>query len=122
MFTVYRVQDSNGHGPFKPGFSKRWVEYRPDHEQLLSWIQEFGFGCVRGLLAKETAGCGCRDLEQLRRWFTRNEYRELLRLGYQAVEMDVERVFAEGPTQCVFGRAMPLNQGTRPVKLYADSS
>ena len=38
MPTVYRVQDADGRGPFKPGFSHQWVEERADHENLLPWF------------------------------------------------------------------------------------
>lgn len=28
---IYRVQDADGRGPFKPGFSRKWVIDRDDH-------------------------------------------------------------------------------------------
>jgi len=63
-------------------------------------------------------GCGCRTLEQLRRWFTPTEYATLHRFGYCAVKMEVGRILAESDIQCVFERAKPLREGVEPVELY----
>ncbi len=114
---VYRVQDGEGRGPWRPGFSHRWVEDRPDHENLLPWPMEFG-RVDRRLLYGEAAGSACRTLEQLRRWFTPSEYRTLQRYGYRAVRLEAGRILAEGPTQCVFGRAKPLREDVKAVNLY----
>jgi hypothetical protein len=63
-------------------------------------------------------GCGCRTLDQLRRWFTKSEYATLIEFGYHAVKMDAGRILAESDIQCVFERAKPLNQGWEPIELY----
>ncbi len=115
---VYRVQDLDGRGPWKPGFSRRWVEDRPDHDALLPWPLEFGTGILDRLLTGEAAGCGCRTLEQLRRWFTASEYKKLLGYGYRAVQMEVGRILAESEIQCLFGRAKPLREDVSSVELY----
>jgi len=39
---VYRVQDKEGRGPWRPGFSQIWVETRLDHMFLPPWYVEFG--------------------------------------------------------------------------------
>lgn len=114
---VYRVQDRDGRGPWKPGFSSRWVEPRADHENLPSWYAEFG-PVHSKLLYGEEMGSGCRTLEQLRRWFTRSEYKRLREYGYRAVKMEVGRILAESEIQCVFGRAKPLNEDVTGIELY----
>ncbi len=114
---VFRIQDVAGRGPWKPGFSRRWVEDRPDHDYLLPWFVEFG-RVERLALVGEHVGCGCKTLEQLRRWFLPSEYATLLRYGYRAVRMEVGRILAESDRQCVFGRSKPLSEDVMDVDLY----
>jgi hypothetical protein len=114
---IYRVQDSDGRGPWKPGFSRLWVEVRPDHKNLIPWYQEFG-RIDHFALTGMHLGCGCRTKEQLQRWFTPGEYAKLFLYGYQAVEMEVGRILAESDTQCVFERAKPLHKDVAIFDLY----
>jgi hypothetical protein len=111
------VQDLDGRGPWKPGFSRVWVKERDDHENLIPWYEEFG-PVQDQVLYGESAGCGCLTLEQLRRWFTKNEYKKLRKHGYQAVKIQVNRIIAESDIQCVFGRAKPLHESVEVIRLY----
>ncbi|WP_299073468.1 hypothetical protein [uncultured Paraglaciecola sp.] len=115
--TVFRIQDADGRGPFKPGFSSQWVEIRADHQNLKSWLDEFG-PIQNELLVGEYAACGCKTIAQLKRWFTKAEYKRLRRLGYNAMRIEVGRILAESEIQCVFGSAHPLNKNTKIVRLY----
>lgn len=117
---VYRVQDVEGRGPWRPGFSRLWVRDRDDHDNLRTWVEQFGVGIIprTGWPFGKHFGCACRTLEQLRRWFTAEEYATLQAYGYQAVSMDVQRVLAESDIQLVFQRARPLRAGVEPVELY----
>lgn len=118
---IYRVQDKDGRGPWKPGFSDCWVEDRPDseYEALKPWTVEFGYTNVLGRsIAGMSLGCGCRTLDQLRRWFTAGEYRKLRQLGYSAVSMEVGRILAESNIQCVFERAKSLREDVHPINIY----
>ncbi len=115
--TVYRVQDAHGRGPWKPGFSAKWVEEREDHDNLIPWLLEFG-PVHEQAIAGMAVGTACRTLEQLRRWFTKSEYENLRRRGYMAVSMDAGRILAESEIQLVFERCRALNVGTVPVNLY----
>lgn len=116
---MYRVQDDEGRGPWRPGFSQRWVEDRPASEfaALQPWPSEFGPVHLRAIFGMHL-GCGCTSIVQLRRWFTPTEYRRLLSFGYRAVRMGVGRVLAESAIQCVFERAKPLTQDVEAVELY----
>lgn len=117
MDTVYRIQDKDGRGPFKPGFSHVWVENRPDLANLPAWFEEFG-RVDKLLCTYETAGAGCKTLAQLKRWFTKKEYKKLKKYGYKAVEMNVDRIIAESKVQCFFGRGKPLRKDIKVIKLY----
>lgn len=116
MTTVYRVQDKDGRGPWKPGFSHRWVEDREDHNNLPPWFVEFGRIDSRGIYGM-TMGSACMSAEQLRRWFTASEYATLRKFGYQAVKMDA-CVLAESEVQCFIQRAKPFNEDVEVVELY----
>ena len=117
IVTIYRVQDRDGRGPWKPGFSHRWIEDRPDLDNLPPWFEEFG-RVDRCAPAGASIGSGCRTLEQLRRWFTPIEYLTILRFGYQAIGMEVDCILAESDIQCVFARRKLLKQDVVPVSLY----
>lgn len=114
---IYRIQDKEGRGPFKPGFSRKWVEMRVDHENLRPWFEEFG-PVQEQIVYGESSGCGCRSLKQLKRWFTKREFRKLKKYGYNAVKMKVERIVAESDLQCVFGRIKPLSEDIEIVRMY----
>lgn len=118
MTTIFRIQDRYGRGPWKPGFSKVWVQDRPDHDLLRPWYEQFGW-VNRIAITGMHVGCGCRTVDTLRRWFTRDEYAKLLGHGYHAVELDVGRILGESAIQVVFERARPLREAARPFDLYA---
>lgn len=114
---VYRVQDRDGRGPWKPGFSRHWVEDRDDLDHLPPWTHELPNALQKRIVGMHL-GCGCQTLEQLRRWFTPGEYATLRRHGYLAVKMKVGRILAASRTQCVFERAKPLYEDFETVELY----
>lgn len=118
---VYRIQDKEGRGPWKPGFSHNWVEDREDHNNLLPWNIEFNFNSCK-LFSWEHFGCGCLTTEQLKRWFTKSEYQKLINFGYHAVEIDIDRFLASSEIQCVFARKHPLKSNVREFFLYGDAS
>lgn len=121
MTIIYRVQDKDGRGPWKPGLSRYWVEDRDDHQNLIPFYQQFP-SALRGAITGMHVGCGCRTVEQLRRWFSPVEYGRLLMMGYRSVEMDVGRILGESDIQTLFERAMPLRIGVTPFDLYAQET
>lgn len=114
---VYRVQDSEGRGPWRPGFSSRWVEDRPDHANLPPWMFEIG-PVHRRALSGEHIGSACETLGQLQRWFTESEYRTLLGFGYRCVSIGGARILGRSNTQCVIACAKPLREIAATVDLY----
>lgn len=100
-----------------------WVRDRDDHDNLRPWPEQFGLGIIersKPSLGRHF-GCGCRTLDQLRRWFTVDEYASLLFYGYAAVQLEVDAVLAESDIQLVFQRRQPLHIGASLVSLYVDS-
>lgn len=118
---IFRVQDKDGRGPWKPGFSAQWVEDRTlqEYTRLIPWVAQFGKGILDQAAPGMHFGCGCRTLAQLREWFKPTEYSKLHQLGYCAVRMEVGRILAESNIQCVFERAKPLCEDSEPVMLYS---
>ncbi len=116
---LFRIQDADGRGPWKPGFSKEWTELRPeaDYQRLVPFHKEFpNIQFTRGM----NAGCGCESLAQLRLWFTPGEYKKLCSMGYQCVQLEVDKILGKSSIQCVFERTLPLNQNIQPVTLYKE--
>lgn len=120
MTEVFRIHDAAGRGPWRPGFSHLWVKSRSDLENLIPWPVQFDAPKILYQMVKSRkhAGCACRTIEQLRRWFMPEEYETLLKYGYEAVIIRVDQVLAESDIQLVFLRDRPLNDGGSVFDLY----
>lgn len=111
---LFRVQDAEGRGPFKPGFSRHWFEDRDDYP--VSWLE--WFGDIRPHLRPgESAGCACRTLDHLALWFRASELRTLRDFGYRVVKIDADRIIAENLSEVIFARRRPLRFGAQPVDM-----
>lgn len=102
--TVYRVQDSEGRGPFKPGFSKYWIDGDSDRELLNPWFEEVRVEDVWAKLRNgERAGCACESMDDLLAWFLPLELERLQRMGYSVIEFEPKRVLFRLPQskQCI---------------------
>lgn len=114
---LYRVQDEVGRGPWRPGFSNRWIEPRTDHLNLIPYYNEFG--PISTLEAPDKfIGCACFSVDQLRRWFTRKEYKKLLKYGFQSVMIDYDRIIKSSDIQCIFCRSKALFKDVKTFNLY----
>lgn len=114
---VFRVQDKDGRGPWKPGFSHQWVEDRDDHENLVPWLLDIGPAHLKMDPSKH-AGTACESMEQLRRWFTHSEYNKLLKFGYRTVSLHADKILGRSDIQLVFERRLPLNKHVSIICLY----
>lgn len=117
MEYVFRVQDKKGRGPFAPGFSRQWVICRPDHNNLRPWFEEFG-RVDQEILDGCFGGSACKTIHQLRRWFTKPEYKKLKKFGYKAYKVKVNRVIAESDVQCFVTKRDPFCDGAKAIALY----
>lgn len=113
--TVYRWQDAEGRGPYRPGFSHVWKDVGHDLRNP-SFMEEFGLSVVNKRGPDEHLGCAFRSADQMRQWFSEQE-RELIRFyGYEFVEMHADRVLAESPRQLVIARRRPFRFGVRVLE------
>lgn len=114
---IFRVQDADGRGPWKPGFSSQWMDrtrpewLAPIYDELNIHPHHLGRLVPRGM----NAGCGCRTMEGLRRWFSRAELRRLSRHGYSVVRIVPDKILAETATQVLFGCFTSLSDSARPA-------
>ena len=117
--TVFRVQDREGRGPWRPGFSMQWTEERPasEYAALKPIIVEFP-----DLLSKLRSGfhfgVGCTSLEKLRRWISASEWKTLQGFGFDCFAITPDRIVAESEIQCVFESKKPLRKHRKRVRLH----
>ena len=122
MSVVYRIQDADGRGPWKPGLSRFWVVPRMDHENLLPWTCSVTKTRLSDWQQKyRFLGCACKTADDLRRWFLREEYETVRRMGYQAVKLVGCDVLWQDETQCVIARRQPLWRGAISFDLYDEA-
>jgi hypothetical protein len=107
---VYRIQDRDGRGPFKPGRSHLWSDTHFQARELLPpWGDEFGWDLIeRRGRPGEHFGTAVRSLDGLNAWFSPTEQQRLRRMGYLPVCLWADRVLAESRHQLVFTRRLPL--------------
>src|SRR5208282_10475 len=111
---IYRIQDNEGRGPYRPGFSTKWLDDDPRALGLLPWFEEFGTSILRGTEGMH-CGSGCSSLKQLALWFSESEFKRLRNFDYSLVAMDVDRILAHSSVQLVFARYKPLNQDVKQM-------
>ena len=109
---VYRVQHTDGRGPYRPGFSRQWAD--DDGPILPTFMQEFGDIHLK-MDARDANGCAFRSIEQLLAWFTPKERKSLRLLGFSVVKMKADRIIAESDHQLVIARRLPFTIGTTIV-------
>lgn len=108
---LLRMQDVNGRGPWKPGFSDKWVDDARDFS-LPPLQEDFGFDLKpmvdaafqRGL----HIGTAVRGADKFNQWFTPGERVKLAMLGYQIVDASECEVLGETNWQVVIGSKAPL--------------
>lgn len=115
--TIFRVQDLYGRGPWKPGFSHKWIVPREDHNNLVPWYIEHG-NFLDQLPDNKHFGTGCLSIKQLRRWFIKAEYKKLQKFGYQAGMLKDCEIIKKSDIQCVFFKNEPLKYTFTTIKLY----
>lgn len=117
--TVYRVQASDGRGPWRPGFSATWADRFTSLERELRCRPIFTEpGYEAALTARPLAwpvACAVPTLSTLAQWFSRREAKKLRGLGYRIVRFDDVRILGWWPTQLLVARAAPFSEGGQVV-------
>ena len=110
---VFRIQDREGRGPFRPGFSQMWLdEDLGARVALPTWMEEFGTVVAsEAMAAGYTVFSAVRAIEQLRNWFSDAERQRLYEFGYFLVEVPHALVIGESAHQVLCARELPLTYG-----------
>lgn len=108
---LLRIQDKDGRGPWRPGFSHRWVslsreaDFPPpayvDFPEFQVVIQS---AHKRGL----NVGLTVRGFDRLASWFLPDEINALRLLGYRLVRCNLASVLAESQHQVLIAYGKPL--------------
>lgn len=96
MTRVYRIQDADGRGPWRPGFSVKWCDpnFGPGVEDLPPYFVEFGHDLLkRRGLPGEHYGCAVRKPQDLCRWVSATERAKLATLGFNIVSLKPDPVW-----------------------------
>lgn len=112
MSELYRVQDKTGRGPWRPGYSHKWVSDKrgapdllpPIFEDLPSFRQVVTLAHTLGF----HIGIAVRGWQQFGAWFLPDELERLRADGFNVVQCDNCRVFAETKHQVMIGSKAPL--------------
>jgi hypothetical protein len=111
MTLVCRIQDADGRGPYKPGFSQYWVEDSPVAPPLpITLAFPDVMEAAHKIVTQKGGACGCafRTLMQASAWFTPSEILTLAKLGYSLCWMKADEVIAENKDQLVIWTQLPL--------------
>lgn len=108
-FILWRVQDIDGRGPYRPGFSRYWSSL--DGPTVLPWWTEIGLSLEQAIARipqNMHGGSAFASLDQLAAWFTAEERERLDAFGFVIVRFRPDKIIAETPTQVVFAQNHPL--------------
>jgi hypothetical protein len=114
---VYRVQCKEGRGPFKPGFSHRWVDPDVNIQNKPTIMEDFGWDFMSKCTPGAQAGCAFQNLSDLRRWFSGDELIKLYDLGYRVCEITVDRIVMKSSTQMLVESKKGFRSGARKITL-----
>jgi hypothetical protein len=112
MTICYRVQDADGRGPWRPGFSHTWIDESAPPGRLQETIFDLvPLDRIRHFARDQHVGSACRTLDAIGDWFTATERARLAARGYQLVRLAADLVIAESHWQMIIGRTRPFSEG-----------
>lgn len=117
MKYIYRIQDQDWRGPFKPGFTTQWVRLEIDQERLNKlkpWPLEFSIDVNKYTNLIN----GCHTTGQLREWFNKEEVSRLLKFGYKVYKVKVDEIVALSDIQCVANIQSKNKKRLQEINLY----
>jgi hypothetical protein len=115
MTPVYRIQDRDGRGPYRPGFSHKWSD--AEGPILPTIFEDFGPNLTRLFARPGHYGCAFLQLDQARTWFSKREAAKLAALGFSLVEISDAEIVASAPRQVLIRRDRPLHRKVRKHSL-----
>lgn len=105
---LFRIQDAEGRGPYKPGISRLWADATHGLRAGAAISIEFGPDVYDRVPAGVHAGCAFATLDQLHAWFSEAEIARLRVMGYRIVTVKADGIVAQSARQTVFWSRRPL--------------
>jgi hypothetical protein len=113
--TVYRIQDAQGRGPFKPGFSNKWLDqnrsYYPDAP-----ISEL-IRIKRSADPELHLAFACLSVDDVKKWVSESEMAILKKHGYNVVSMEADKIWPL-TDQAIVGRKRQYRKGVSVIDIY----
>lgn len=122
LATVYRVQDGQGRGPYRPGLSMQWSDTTDptipeEHQLMVSRTAEVLAAMGRLNQERRHRGFGFLSLRDLWAWFSASERIKLRQLGFRIVKIESVRIEMQSPAEVMFSTARPLAELAVPLPL-----
>jgi hypothetical protein len=110
------VQDRHGRGPWRPGFSHKWIDsFRTTHlPPIYQERSDFFAVCHEQHKVGKHLGCAALGKEGLFRWFSPMELMRLQGMGFYIADASKCQVVIETPNQVLVASDQPLKR-LRPV-------
>ena len=110
---LLRMQDASGRGPWRPGFSGKWVDHIRNFN-LPALAEDFGSDLEPMVAAAFRRGLhigtAVRGVDRFNLWFTESERIKLALLGYKVVDASSCEVLGETDWQALVGSTQPLSK------------
>lgn len=109
---LVRVQDGEGRGPYRPGFSDRWVSDRrvTFFPPIFSELGAARFKRIVDAAHSRGLHIGCAvSARRLSDWFNDEERAKLIALGFRLVRVDECEHLATTQSQRLIGSPNPLH-------------
>jgi len=108
---LLRIQDKDGRGPWRPGFSHRWVSPSREIAFPPPAFEDFPDfqGVIQGAHKRGLhIGIAVRGFDLLANWFMPEEMSALRLLGYRLVRCNLATVLEESQHQVLIAHSKPL--------------
>lgn len=112
MNTRLRIQDAEGRGPWRPGFSAMWADLEKDDSMCPPVTLDFPQMFAQIAKARRDGlryfGCCVAGVRGIHRWFTPLEIARLRALGFRLVDAEPLTPIGVSPSQILGASRLPL--------------
>lgn len=109
--SLVRIQDWEGRGPWRPGFSRRWIDEASDKPLPPPLMEEFAnldAVCAKAHRQGYHIGCAFHGWQGVLDWLTPIELKRLDAFGFKFVDASTCRILLKSDHQAVIASRTPL--------------